>query len=108
MAERETTIEVAFATPEKQLVVKLEVPVGTQIGEAVSLSGIQSQFPDHDLSVLPLGVWNEVKPQHYVVQPGDRVEVYRSLLTNAKEARRRRAILQKEKAEKTRAPRGKP
>ena len=88
-------IEVAFATKQKQQVIRLEVPLGTTISDAVSLSGIASQFPDHDLSVFSMGVWNELKTKNYVVQPGDRVEIYRPLITSAKDARRRRAISQK-------------
>jgi len=42
-------------------------------------------------------VWNEVKPRDYVVQSGDRVQIYRSLITNAKDARRQRAETQANK-----------
>jgi putative ubiquitin-RnfH superfamily antitoxin RatB of RatAB toxin-antitoxin module len=97
MTEGTVAIEVVFAAPEKQKVIALEVPSGTLIHDAVRLSCIESHFPGYDLSALPVGVWNEVKPRTYVVQSGDRVEVYRSLITNAKEARRRRAETQAKK-----------
>jgi putative ubiquitin-RnfH superfamily antitoxin RatB of RatAB toxin-antitoxin module len=97
MTEGTVAIEVIFAALEKQKVIQLEVPSGTLIHDAVRLSRIDSHFPGYDLSALPVGVWNEVKPRTYVVQSGDRVEVYRSLITNAKDARRRRAETQANK-----------
>jgi putative ubiquitin-RnfH superfamily antitoxin RatB of RatAB toxin-antitoxin module len=97
MTEETVAIEVVFAVPEKQEVIQIEVPSGTLIRDAVSLSCIELLFPNDDLSMLSVGVWNEVKPQAYVVQSGDRVEVYRSLIHNAKDARRRRAETQASK-----------
>ena len=91
MTEETVAIEIAFSVPEKQEVMRLEVPLGTLIRDAVRLSCIESLFPNYDLSTLSVGVWSEVKPQAYVVQSGDRVEIYRSLINNAKDARRRRA-----------------
>ena len=91
MIEETVAIEVAFAVPEKQEVIQLEVPSGTLILDAVRLSRIDLLFPSYDLSGLPIGVWNEVKPEVYVVQSGDRVQIYRSLVRNPKDARRRRA-----------------
>jgi hypothetical protein len=97
MTEEAVAIEVVFALQEQQEVMRLEVPSGTLIRDAVRLSCFESLFPNYDLSVLSVGVWNEVKPEAYVVQPGDRVEVYRSLVNNAKAARRRRAETQASK-----------
>ena len=97
MTEGTVAIEVVFAAPEKQEVIQLEVPPGTLILDAVRLSGIESHFSGYELSALSVGVWNEVKPQSYVVQSGDRVEVYRSLITTAKDARRRGAEAQASK-----------
>ena len=97
MTEETVAIEVVFAVQEKQEVMRLEVPSGTLIRDAVRLSRIESLFPNYDLSMLSLGVWSEAKPEAYVVQSGDRVEVYRSLINNAKDARRRRAETQASK-----------
>ena len=97
MAEETVAIEVVFVVPEKEEVIQVEVPSGTLIRDAVRLSCIESLFPSYDLSTLSVGVWNEVKPEGYVVQVGDRVEVYRSLINNAKDARRRRAETQANK-----------
>ncbi len=97
MTDGTIAIEVVFAAAEKQELIALKVPSGTLIRDAVRLSCIESHFPGYDLLALPIGVWSEVKPETYVVQPGDRVEVYRSLITNAKDARRRRAKTQANK-----------
>jgi putative ubiquitin-RnfH superfamily antitoxin RatB of RatAB toxin-antitoxin module len=97
MIEETVAIEVAFAVQGKQEVIQIKVPSGTLIRDAVRLSCIESLFPNYDLSVLSLGVWNEVKSQAYIVQSGDRVEVYRSLINNSKDARRRRAETQTSK-----------
>ena len=91
MIEETVAIEVVFAAPEKQEVIRVEVPLGTLILDAVRLSCIDLLFPSFDLSGLRVGVWNEVKTEAYVVQSGDRVQIYRSLVRNAKDARRRRA-----------------
>ena len=97
MTKETVAIEIVFSVPEKQEVMRLEVPSGTLIRDAVGLSCIESLFPNHDLSPLSVGVWSEVKPQASVVQSGDRVEIYRSLINNAKDARRRRAEAQASK-----------
>ena len=97
MNEETVAIEVVFAVPEKQQVIQLKVPPGTLIRDAIRLSCIESHFPNYDFSILPVGVWMEVKPRTYVVQSGDRIQIYRSLITNAKDARRRRAETQASK-----------
>ena len=97
MTKETVAIEIVFSVPEKQEVMRLEVPSGTLIRDAVRLSCIEALFPNDDLSILAVGVWNEVKSEAYEVQSGDRVEVYRSLINNAKDARRRRAEIQASK-----------
>lgn len=90
-------VSVAFATPDRQEVLELDVPEGSTIDEAVALSGIQSRFPDIDLAPLAKGVWYEKKPGDTVLKDGDRVEVYRPLIIDAKESRRLRAQKEKKK-----------
>ena len=84
-------IEVACATPELQLIVPLEVPAGTSASEAVKLSGILDKFPDLDGKKLTLGVFGCVVDPVTPVAAGDRVEIYRPLLADPKEVRRKRA-----------------
>lgn len=84
-------IEVACATPEKQWVDALEVKTGCTAQQAVALSGIADAFPGLALGDCTLGVFSKVVDGGYVLQEGDRVEIYRPLLLDPKEARRQRA-----------------
>lgn len=86
-------VEVAFATPEKQLIVALDVPAGTNAAEAVRLSGIAQEFPDEDIAAAPLGIFGRKlsDPEGTQLSAGDRVEIYRPLLIDPKQARLNRA-----------------
>lgn len=86
-------IEVAYATPRRQAILKLDVPAGTTLLEAVKLSEITREFPEIDLATATMGVWGkaEKKPADRVMQDGERIEIYRPLLIDPKEARRNRA-----------------
>ena len=84
-------LEVAYARPERQLIVKLSLPAGTTAREAVLQSGIGSEFPEIDLAQLKLGVFGKAVPAEHVLRDRDRVEIYRPLQADPKEVRRRRA-----------------
>ncbi|NID03550.1 RnfH family protein [Luteibacter jiangsuensis] len=83
-------VEVAYAGPEGQVVVPLAVPVGTTAWEAVELAR-----PGLPAGVAPdparLGVFAKKVPADRVLEQGDRVELYRPLILDPMEARRRRA-----------------
>ncbi len=91
MAER-LRIEVVFATPERQVLIDIEVAPGTTAAEAVHSSGVLDGFDDIDAEVLALGVWGKRVDDDYVVAAGDRVEVYRPLQVDPMDARRQRAV----------------
>lgn len=93
-------IEVAFATPERQQTVAIEVPRGTTIAEAVASSGLAAAFPTFDFHALPKGVWGQKQPESHTVKEGDRVEIYRPLIKQPMDARRERA--EKKRQEKKR------
>lgn len=84
-------IEVAYARSEVQLVLPLEVPVGTTARQAVHLSGILAHFPEIDPERCPLGIYGKVCADEHPLQPGDRVEIYRQLVADPKALRRQRA-----------------
>ncbi|MFU8895998.1 MAG: RnfH family protein [Gammaproteobacteria bacterium] len=84
-------VEVAFARPERQLILEVEVPAGTTAIEAVRLSGIEEQFPEIDLARNRLGVFGKLCKADRLLHAGDRVEVYRPLLADPRAARRERA-----------------
>ena len=92
------TVEVAYATPAKQRIISLQVPTGTTAYAAVLLSGIQREFNDIDPDTAPMGIFSKrldgkarPAPQDYILQSKDRVEIYRPLLIDPKQARLRRA-----------------
>ncbi len=84
-------IEVAYARPDRQTLLKLRVPAGTTAREAVRLSGIRGEFPEIDLDANQLGVFGRKVKGETPVQEGDRVEIYRPLRADPREVRRRLA-----------------
>ena len=84
------SIEVAYATPEKQLILVVEVPLGATLEMAINKSGILTHFPEIDLVRQKVGVFSKIKKLTDVLHTGDRLEIYRSLLIDPKEARRNR------------------
>ena len=97
-------IEVAYATPHKQKIITLDVPEGTSALRATELSGIVKEFPEIDLAQSPMGIFSQVlgsrglpPPDQYRVQSGDRIEIYRKLIVDPKEMRRKRAAETKAK-----------
>lgn len=87
------TIEVAYGLPREQLLLVLAVPAGTTAREAVRLSRLADRFPDLDPDHAPLGIFGKLEkdPEARVLRAGERVEIYRPLLIDPKEARRLRA-----------------
>jgi len=91
-------VEVAYALPEKQTLLSLSVPAGTTALEAVEQSGILAIFPQIDVNTDKMGVFSQVlgtkgldDPASYKLRERDRVEIYRPLIADPKEVRRRRA-----------------
>ena len=89
------SVEVAYATPDKQLILKVEVPVGTTAAEAIRLSGIEEHFPEIRPGSSPLGIWGKKVKGDRVVEEGERVEIYRPLTADPKVVRRELAKLGK-------------
>jgi len=86
-------VEVAYALPEKQMLIPLQVKRGTTMFEAAVQSGIANKFEGLDLESAPMGVFGkaERKPKERVVEDGERVEIYRPLIADPKEVRKKRA-----------------
>ena len=86
-------IEVAYATPEKQLIVEIDVSESSTIREAVLLSKLDLKFEVLDLNTVPVGIFGKkvMKPEDQIVKEGDRYELYRPLLIDPKQARANRA-----------------
>lgn len=99
-------VEVAYALPEKQKIVALDVARGTTAYEAVVQSEIASQFVGLDIDNAPMGVFGQMlgskglaAAKDYVLKEYDRIEIYRPLIADPKALRKERA----EKAKKKRA-----
>ncbi len=86
-------VEVAYAKPEKQQIIALDVPEGTTVFEAAELSGIVDEFPEINLDEAKMGLFGKAvrNPKEEVLKPSDRVEIYRPLLIDPKVARANRA-----------------
>jgi putative ubiquitin-RnfH superfamily antitoxin RatB of RatAB toxin-antitoxin module len=88
------TVEVAYATPGRQVILRLQVPPGTTAAQAVDASGVRQQFADIG-SHPQLGIFSCKIPLDHVLASGDRVEIYRPLLLDPKQSRREKAELQR-------------
>jgi putative ubiquitin-RnfH superfamily antitoxin RatB of RatAB toxin-antitoxin module len=84
-------VEVAYARPDVQVVLAVEVPEGASAETAIRASGLLARFPDIDLARNPVGIFGKPCPPTHLLRPGDRVEIYRPLLADPREARRSRA-----------------
>jgi putative ubiquitin-RnfH superfamily antitoxin RatB of RatAB toxin-antitoxin module len=91
MASGELRVEVAYGTPARQLICAVRVAPGTTVEQAIRASGVLEEFPDIDLARNAIGVYGERVTLADRVRDGDRVEIYRALLADPKEARRQRA-----------------
>lgn len=88
---KQILVEVAYATPEKQLIKVLSVSEGVTAQEAVLQSGIAEHFEDIDLTRAKLGVFGKVVSHDHILSASDRVEIYRPLIVDPKQVRKERA-----------------
>ena len=84
-------VEVVYATLAKQVVLEVQLPAGATVGDAIRSSGILARFPEIDLAHAAIGIFGERATLDEPIEEGDRVEIYRRLLADPKETRRRRA-----------------
>jgi hypothetical protein len=84
-------VEVAYARPDAQVIIPVEVPEGTTLEQAIVQSRIQEQFPEIQLQVAKVGVFGKLGKLSVTLRAGDRVEIYRPLIADPKEVRRKRA-----------------
>lgn len=84
-------VEVAFALPDRQLLAAVELSEGATVAEAIEASRLAEQFPAANVESLPVGIWGRVTARDRVLADGDRVEIYRPLQIDPREARRQLA-----------------
>lgn len=93
MVEALIEVEVVYAAVDRQVLMKVELPSGSTVRQALQASGIEKQFSGLDLSQCAVGIFGKViaNPEVRLLIAGDRVEIYRPLLADPKEVRRLRA-----------------
>ncbi len=87
-------IEIAYALPERYYLKSFQVDEGITVQMAITQSGILNQFPEIDLSTNKIGIFSRPIKLTDVLKEGDRIEIYRPLLADPKEIRRKRAAEQ--------------
>lgn len=88
-------VEVAYATPQTQWLTTTQVNEGASVRDVIAASGILARFPEINLDTQAVGIFSKVCTLDQPVRAGDRVEIYRPLIADPKEARRRRAAKQR-------------
>lgn len=91
MVDERIEVEVAYARPDEQVILALQVPAGSTIEAAIRRSGVLDRFPEIDLAANKVGVFGKVGRLDQELFDGDRVEIYRPLIADPKEARKQRA-----------------
>jgi hypothetical protein len=84
-------VEVAYARPDEQVIIALDVEPGTTVEEAIRASGILERFAEIDLAQNKVGIFGKLTPLNTELRPKDRVEIYRALIADPKEVRKQRA-----------------
>ena len=97
--EKTMLVEVAYATVEQQVIIPIQVKPGTTLIEAIKVSGVLEQFPEIDLDSSKVGIFSKISKADTVLREKDRVEIYRPLIADPKESRRKRAEKKKSKEE---------
>ena len=87
----EILVEVAYALPQKQEVLSLKIRSGAVVSEAIDRSGILRDFPEIDLASAKVGIYGKLVKLDAVLRDKDRIEIYRPLIADPKEIRRKRA-----------------
>jgi putative ubiquitin-RnfH superfamily antitoxin RatB of RatAB toxin-antitoxin module len=96
VVENEIEVEVAYAKPDEQVILSVSGAPGMTLAQAVERSGILQRFPEIDLASNKLGIFGKLSKADAELQPGDRVEIYRPLIADPKEQRKKRAAEGKE------------
>jgi len=84
-------VYVSYATAEREFLRPLRVASGTTVGQAVETSGVLAEFPEINLVTQPVGIYAKKKTLDTVLRERDRIEIYRPLIADPKDSRRKRA-----------------
>jgi len=84
-------VEVVYALPQRQEIVRLTLPNGSTLHQAVVASGLLEKYPDIDLARSKLGIYGKLSKPDTPLRERDRIEIYRPLIADPKEVRKQRA-----------------
>ena len=84
-------VEVIYALPEEQNLLNVEVEDGIEVRQVILESGILEQYPELDLNVMKVGLFGKITTMKQKVRDKDRIEIYRPLIADPKEVRKKRA-----------------
>lgn len=87
----EIQVEVAYALPHQQVILPVNLAAELTVEEAIKRSGILEKFPEIDLAQSRVGIFSKLTKLDTVLRDKDRVEIYRPLIADPKEVRRKRA-----------------
>lgn len=90
MADERIQVEVAYAGEVEQALLAVEGNRGLTVRQAIEQSGVLRRFPEIDLAVNKVGIFGKLTKPDQPLQMGDRVEIYRPLIADPKEARKKR------------------
>jgi len=82
---------VVYALPQQAYVLDIQLPRGATVSAAIEASGILDTVPQLRRGPLDVGIFGRICALQDPLQEGDRVEIYRPLEADPKDARRRRA-----------------
>ncbi len=84
-------VSVIYATPDRQVEIPVKVEANCNVAVAIRRSGLLNEFPELDLADLSIGIFSRVVKLDDALSDGDRIEIYRGLLIDPKQARLLRA-----------------
>ena len=87
-------VSVVFALPDEQEIVSLTIPADSTVKHAIEVSGLLQKYKQIDLSKNTVGIYGKIVKLEQLLNEQDRIEIYRSLITEPMQARRKRAGVQ--------------
>lgn len=84
-------IEIVYGLAHEQTLLRQEVPAGTSVADAIRASGILDKYPEISLTGNKLGIFGKLTKADTVLREKDRIEIYRPLIADPKEVRKKRA-----------------
>lgn len=90
-SEQHITVEVAYALPNQQIIIPIQVEEGSNAEAAILASGILQKFADIDLQTQKIGIFGKLSQLDAPLRHLDRIEIYRPLIADPKQARKQRA-----------------